>query len=469
MLARLKQSLATRMKAFIGGTLAWAGVNWTSDLIAELGGGGSSRNAEAWLKAFRTCTQLRAPVDRICKDAAAVPFWLKRRIKNKPVGINGKVPAEIVHEGNASELESYILGILKRPNSRMTGTQFRWLIGVYLELVGFAPVVVEFANVRLDGKTRRVPSAFKPIPPHRVVSLPTKGKPYFRVMLATGKTHDYQIGEILWLNQVDPLDPYGMGAGAAPAVDDEVSQLHWANVWNNNFYRQGARPGAIVGLEGASPDTKKQIQDSWNSQYVGTHNAWKTLFSEGKVHYTDLSKSHREQDFTGTQQHLGDRLRFNWTMPPELLGDVRNSNRATIQGAEKVHQSGNLAPRCLFFEEHFNLFIIPLFGDPDLFLEWANPVQKTEELMHTALTEGWDSGTVTRDEWRMGHQMDPVGDPWGNMWNVPLNMQGYSMNDQPPAAPSPEQAQMEAVKRVYDAAEELVQGRSRNGKTIGRG
>lgn len=464
MFARLKRSFSTRVKAFISGAVSWAGVNWTtSDLVTALGGA-QGRNPQGWLQAFRTCTQLRAPVDRIAEDVASVKFYLKRRLVGQPVGINGKIPAEIIHEANASELESWILRLLKQPNDRMTGTRFRWLLTVYLELVGYAPILIEWATVRLDGKRMRVPSALKPIPPHRLVSIPSKGKPYFRVLDAHGRAVDYNPGDVMWLNYTDPLDPYGMGCGAAQAVDDEVSQLHWANVWNNNFYRQGARPGSIVGLEGASPETKKQIQDSWNSQYVGTHNAWKTLFSEGKIHYTDLSKSHREQDFTGTQQHLGDRCRYNWKMPPELLGDVRNSNRATIQGATQVHQQGNLAPRCLFFEEHFNAFLMPLFGDPTLFLEWCNPVQKTEELMHQALTEGWYSGTVTRDEWRMGHQMDPVGEPWGPMWNVPLNMQGYSVNDQPPAAPSPEQAQMEAVKRVYDAAEALVRGDQGRGR-----
>lgn len=452
--ARIKTRFQARAKALVSGALSWAGVNWTGDVISALNGAGG-RNAQGWLSAFRTCTQLRAPVNRIAEDVAAVPFWLKRRIPGQ-IGLNGKVPATIVHESNANAVEAWILQLLRQPNPRMTGTRFRWLVTVYLETVGYAPILIEWETVRLNGQKIRFPKALKPIAPHRLLSIPTQGKPFFRVAGARGQGVDYPAGDVIWLNVIDVLDPYGLGCGAAAAVDDEVSQITYAGIWNNNFYRQGAHPGTVVALDGVSPESKKMIQAEWESKYTGIHNAWRTLFVDGKVSAQNLSPSHKEQDFTATQQHLGDRLRFNWNMPPELLGDVRNSNRATIQGATQVHQQGNLAPRVLFWQEHLNAYLMPLFGDPDLFLEWANPVQSTEELQHQALTDGYQIGTVTRDQWLMGHQMDPLGEPWGNMLNVPLNMQGYSITDQPPAAAP--QANMEAIQRVYSAAEALVRG-----------
>lgn len=457
--------MATRVKGLLGGVLNWAGVNWSSDVVSALGGGGT-RGVKAWLRAYKTTTQVRAPVDRIAIDTSTVKFHLKRRIKNQAVGINGKVPATIIHEANANAVEAWILNLLKHPNPRMTGTQFRRLIIVWLEMVGYAPLEIEWEKVRLNGKWTKFPKHLYPIAPHRIISLPTEKKPFFQVRGARGNTVEISPGDIIWLSDIDVLDPYGPGAGTAEAIDDEVSQLTYAGVWNNNFYRQGAHPGTVVGLDGVSPETKKQIEQTWESKYTGIHNAHRTLFVDGKATVSNLGPTHREQDFVQTQQHLGDRCRFNWKMPPELLGDVRNSNRATIQGATQVHQAGNLSWRCLFLEEHLNLFLMPLFGDPDLFLEWANPVQKTEELMHEALTDGWDSGTVTRDEWRMGHQMDPVGDPWGSMWNVPLNMQGYQLSDQPPAPQAPGKAQMEAIRRVYAAAEALC-GRDQSDRREG--
>jgi len=462
--ARIKSRFQARAKALIGGVLSWAGVNWTSDLCAQLGGG-PARNPQGWLNAFKTCTQLRAPVNRIAEDVAAVPFHLKRRLPGAVV-LNGKVPAEIVHEGNANAVEAWILRLLKQPNPRMTGTRFRWLIEVYLETVGYAPIQIIWETVRLNGRKTQFPAQLKPIPPHRLVSLPDEGKPYFVVLGARGQRVEIEAGSVIWLNLVDVLDPYGMGAGAAAAVDDEVSQIKYAGIWNNNFYRQGAHPGTVVGLDGVSPETKKHIQNEWESKYTGIHNAHRPLFVEGKVSVQAFGPSHKEQDFTATQQHLGDRLRFNWGMPPELLGDVRNSNRATIQGATQVHQQGNLAPRVAFLQEHFNAYLMPLFGDPDLFLEWDNPVQSTEELMHEKLSRGYEIGTVTRDQWLMGHDMDPLGEPWGNQINVPLNMQGHNINDEPPVPQAPDAAKMEAVKRVYAAAEALLgrdQGDRRNG------
>lgn len=462
MITRLKDRITARIKSALAGAISWAGVNWSSDVISALGGGGRGRGPEAWLKAFRENAQVRGPVDRVATDTAAVRIHLRRRLAGA-VGLNGKPPSEEIYDQTASEIEARVLRLVKQPNPGMTGSKFRHLCEVWLEMCGFAPCLIEWEEIPITQRRRlKVPKNLWPIAPHRLVSLPSADKPYFVFLGGRGRRVQVDPGDVFWRNRLDVLEPYGPGCGAAMAVDDEVSQIHYAGLWNNNFYRQGAHPGALVALDGASETTKKSIQANWDSKHVGIHNAHRTLFVEGKVDVKMLSGSHKEQDFVATMQHLGDRIRFNWRVPPELLGDVRNSNRATAQAAEYIHQSGNLTGRVCSLEEDWNLYLVPLFGQNDLYLEWDNPVRQTEELVHQRLTDGYTVGTVTRDEWRMGSGMDPRGGALGPCYSVPLNMQQVPENG--PVPVSPDAAQMEAVKRVYDAAEALVRGDQSRGR-----
>lgn len=425
-LARIRKGIALRAKSLIGGAISWAGVDW-GGYLSNFGSDSAPRDVGAWLKAFKRVGQIRSVVNRIAEDVAAVPFHLYRRIDG-PVGIDGKEPAAMVTRASAgNEFEARLLELMRKPSPAMTGSRWRWLLVTWLNMTGFAPLLIEWE--RVGGV--KVPKWLHPVPPQRIVGIPTKDKPFFRVRNAKGRVENYSPSDIIWISYPDVEDPYGMGAAPALAVDDEVNQIGAKDVWNNNFFRQGAHPGAIVGVEGMTPETKKQLQDEWNSKYTGVNNAHKTLFLPNKVTLNNLSPVHKELDFVASDQRLGDRLRFNWGMPPELLGDVRNSNRATIQGAEKVHQQGNLAPCCLFLEENWNDYIVPLFPVNGLFVRYANPVKQTEEQHHQELTDGLEHGAVTADEWRMGHKMDPWGAPWGNRFGAPLNTQWVSLDSTP--------------------------------------
>lgn len=442
-LARLKKSFTLRAKSLIGGAISWAGVDW-GGYISSYGSDCAPRDVGAWLRAFKRVGQVRAVVNRIAEDVAAVPFHLYRRIDG-PVGLDGKEPCEMVTRANAAnEFEARLLELMRKPSPAMTGSRWRWLLVSWLNMCGFAPLLIEWETV---GRVK-VPKWLHPIPPQRIVGIPTKDKPYFQVRTAKGKTDRYSPEDIIWISYPDVEDPYGMGAAPALAVDDEVNQIAAKDVWNNNFFRQGAHPGAIVSVDGMTDAVKKQLETEWNSKYQGVHNAHKTLFlSTGKVTVNQMRQGHKDLDYVNGDQRLGDRVRFNWNMPPELVGDVRNSNRATIQGAEKVHQQGNLAPACLFLEENWNDYIVPLFPVEGLFVRYANPVKQTEEQHHLELTEGLEHGAVTRDEWRMGHKMDPWGAPHGNQYGQPLNTTWVSL-DGPPVFNQPNE---EDVTRAFAA------------------
>lgn len=441
-LARISKGLALRAKSLIGGAISWAGVDW-GGYLSSFGGDSAPRDVGAWLKAFKRVGQLRAPINRIAEDTAFVPVYLMRTLPG-PVGHDGQEPCEQVTRGRVrDEFEARLLELMRKPSPRMTGSRWRWLIRVWLETAGYAPLLIEWD--RVGGV--KVPRWLHPIQPQRIVNPPTKEKPYFRVRDRKGRIENINPADVVWISYPDPEDCYGLGAAPALAVDDDVNQISAKDVWNNNFFRQGAHPGAIVGVEGMTPETKKQLQDEWNSKYTGVHNAHKTLFLPHKVAINNLSPAHKELDFVASDQRLGDRVRFVWGMPPELLGDVRNSNRATIQGAEKVHQQGNLAPFVLFMEENWNDYIVPLFPVDGLFVRYGNPVKQTEEQHHQELTDGLEHGAVTRDEWRMGHKMDPWGSPHGNQYGQPLNTTWVSL-DGPPVFNQPNE---EEVTRAFAA------------------
>jgi len=412
--------------------------------FASVGGRSTSaprRSARLLLEEFGRNPWLYAGPDIIAQDMASVPWHLYRKLPG-PVGPHGRAPRVEV-------LEHPFLELWRHPNDAHIGWTFRYLLNVYLDLVGECPILVEREPV--DPETRRRgdlrPRGLWPIPPHWVLDMPTVANPTWKLVLG-GQVQDIPAGEVIWLARPHPLQPYGRGLGPGQVLDDEVSQWEYATKWNSAFWRNGGRPGAIVAIPGMDEDTERRIQEKWNSNYQGVMNAFKTHFigmtAEGGANvrsaYYDLSATHREADFLGTLNHHRDTIMQSvYRIPPEQYGNVDNSNRSTIEGSEYVHQARNLRPRVAYQAECWAAYLLPLYDDPDLIFEAEDPVRKTQQFALEQASEGFKLGALTRNEWRVANDFDP--DPeHGEVYLTPLN----TVEEGPQAQERPEEGEQDA-------------------------
>lgn len=367
-------------------------------------------NPTEMLRKYGESSILRSPVDRICNDVAMVKWHLYREDIGAAVTGPSGPPRTEVHQHD-------LLTLWNQPCPMMTGFQFRKLIQTWLECgSGEAPLLIE----RRPGTLK--PDALWPLQASQVTKLPTVDQPWFEFSL-NGVPTWAPAGEVIWLNSLDPLFPYGRGLPISASVDDQIQQSEWANKFNNQFFRQGGHPGMVISTEGPLSESKeKALEAKWQADYGGFWNSFKAAFlSGGKVQVHQLGANHKDLDFISGKKQLRDETRQAFNVPGELVGVSENSNRATAQAADYIHQRGNTAPRITYLEEAWNLWLVPLYGDPTLRLRAENSVRETEEFRLDKADRGLQGGALTVDEWRREQGYDPLPGGHGNVRYVPLN------------------------------------------------
>lgn len=369
---------------------------------AGFGGGGlgysDGGRTRQWLEEFETNCHLRAPFARLAEDTSLIKWKLVRKQKN----------------GKKVEVRDHkLLTLLKRPDPSMTGMVWEQTLQLQHDIGG-----EWFCGIVLDEEGD--PCQLPIIPPHWVKHTPKPGKVYYEVQVPGGVKKQLGIGEVIWHKRARPANPYTRGLGIAPSLDDEVSQLTYMNKFNNAFFRQGAHLGTVLAVDGMKPETWERFRSDFEDKHAGVHNAFRTTVVTGKVTGVNSATAHKDLDYNNGVKLKRDVVRQTVGSPPEIHGQTDNSNKATAQAADHLHQSYGLLPRVHDLCEALNTYLVPLFGEPDLELEYENPVKETKELILEKADRGVARGVLTINQWLQTQGMDPVPD--GDVYLVPKNV-----------------------------------------------
>lgn len=109
------------------------------------------------------------------------------------------------------------LNFMAHPNPlyEMTSGACWRLQQIYLELKGEGYFVYEF-----DALGR--PVELWPLPTHWVQQTPYVGYPYYEIRTTGGLIRQIPVDDIFCMKELNPLDPYKRGLGAAESLADEI-------------------------------------------------------------------------------------------------------------------------------------------------------------------------------------------------------------------------------------------------------
>jgi len=418
----------------LGSTLQAAG-NWlqrsaSPNPLTQVGwsGGDSapgSRGKSGWLKEGERSARLHAVWSRIAEDVAANP--VKAMIRDPKTNKKKAAPT--------SRLAKFLAAPWKTMGG---GTWFNliYLTQGWLELAGEAIWLI-----RTD--SQGYPTEVWPIPPHWLATPATSAEPFFWLDIPGdhGNVTPVKIPatNVLWFKRPSLSDPYRRGVGRASAVDDEVTQDELASKWESSFFRNGAKPDMVVfaaGLED-NPSGAAALRKQWDEQHRGVFNAHRPAFLPAAGRVEMLSTNLKEMAFVELRTQHRDVIWQNWAMSPEILGAVENSNRASAEAAQFLYAHNITRTRLIFLLAELERWFLPKFREPDVFLEFQNPVKETEELKIKKIEMLGKNGYLTRDEVREAAGIDPIGDARGEEILVPYNVVGYGPEGYRPA-PRPE-------------------------------
>jgi hypothetical protein len=401
-----------------------------TDIYPAAMGAYPTRGTRQTLEAFSTMPWLRAVERKISNATAAVTWQLfvprragQRATRNATIQRADKVyRSKAIKAGMAQQeiqeiTDHPFLDMWAKGNSFHTGLSVRRVVQEYVDLVGDAFLLKERNGVG-------APIALWPIPGDWILSTPTPSHRFFRVSFRAwqGEIPDT---EILWINDMNPANPYGRGSGNAQALADELQTDENAAKFVGAFFRNSARPDILISpKEGGTmlPSETLRLETDWNNKNRGFWNAFKSYFLSRAVDVHEFSGQSdlRAMQITELRKQERDMIiQVLGGFPPEMLGIIESSNRATISGAKFLFDTECIVPRLEFKRAYFQEKLIPEYDDR-LIVDYVSPVEEDNEFaLKAAIGATW---ALTVDEWRAMQGLPSKEDGSGKVHMVPFNL-----------------------------------------------
>lgn len=416
-------------------------------LFPGLRGTPPPRGTLEMLKAYSEMPWLRATVHKVagsCAQAAWHAYAVRRTGadgRKAFVKINGlarcgtwasrhKEFQALRRAGELVELDTHpVLDLLHRPNSYFTGYVHRKLTQIYVELVGEAPWMYERNGLG-------APSGVWALPPNWIRNLPNPAQPYY-VVQGYGAVAEVPPTEILLFKDPDPWNPFGRGAGTGKAIADELETDAYSAKYTKQFFYNNARPDFIAIVDGASKAELARAEQRWLERFQGFWRSWRPYFTNTKFTLQQIEQDNfRQMQLTELRKFERDTIVQVFGLPPELLGIIENSNRATIDSADYLFATHVLEPRLEFQREILQERLVPLYDDR-LILEYDTPVKEDRAFELEARSAM--PATVEVDAWRDIQGLPPLGEEGGGKLYVFSNLMigsespgGGAIEDKPP-------------------------------------
>ncbi len=422
-----------------------------NDIVSiGLASGGGRRGTRGMLHVHSDVPGVRSIVERVTGSVAAVPWGAYRAKRGRSARSVPKLlrmkarlgePRDLVLRQmlNADELEPLplhpALALLDRPNRALTSQQTIATLQAHVEYAGNAFLLLE----RL-GRTGR-PFEMWPIPPSWVQPQGLARSPsptHYSIHGGPFQHANVPPEDVIWIKNPDPADPYDFGSGLASSLNHEIDADEQAALTLSAFLRNRGIPAGIASFTGADEKSLAALQEKWQQSYAGPRNSGRVAFTRFPVDYKQITQKLVDMDMVGIRRFLREVLSEHFGVPPEILGRLENSNRATITMAQTIYAIYVLVPRLDALQDALNRWLVPLFGDEDVCLLYENPIPDDWDFrLDAAKAAPWSKSL---NEWRALTGDQPLEGPAGEAHLVPFTVQAVLPKDllESTARPEPE-------------------------------
>lgn len=250
--------------------------------------------------------------------------------------------------------------LIANPNPEITGTGWRLLYSAYLDTTANVFDLVEVAE-NGTAEVWALPSTW--------VTPKSDGRAEYEldleVQYPSGQRVTYPRERVAWDRVINPGNPYGRGVGRGVAASDDAMLSEAAAGYTTGFFRNNAAPSLLVHIPGAKQESLTGLQASWNGKHQGR--SFTTHFLGGqpgsKMTVERLQTDFKDLGVVELRQVSFDYIRQLYRVPPELIGQLTSSNRATITEAIRILAITTLQPRAARWAGYMNERIIPRIAE----------------------------------------------------------------------------------------------------------
>lgn len=370
------------------------------------GAGGRRFNARTVLNAYATSPWFRAVVERV-SFAAAVVAW--RLFATRPargsreyragrsyvkhaalqgggsLEIRSKITKQLEANDQLDEITDHpLFDLLNNPNPLLTGLDMR--------LITFASILVvgEIGWAITRGETLGEPTEIWPVPGHWIQRRPGEsGATDYHVNVG-GRMVVFSPEEFVLFRNPTLENPYGRGAGMGSSLADELETDEYISKFQSRWFVTHGKPELVFiakpGKTGKmiSEDDLKKAKEDFNSRYANSLQAPGSFWTGGNIEIKELGSKMVDLDLTEQRTWIKDLVHQVLGAPPEIMGVLTSSNRATITQALAILAIVTTVPQLERMRAQLQQQLIPMFDDR-LALGYWSPVPEDREFQLKAI------------------------------------------------------------------------------------
>ena len=344
------------------------------------------------LAAYVHSPPFRAVVSRIANSFGDVEYY-----ERTPV----RVPNNPMHP---------LCQLINNYNPKLIGAHGRMLELLYLDVLGESITI----KIPVSGPKKY---NLDPVPPTWVqIAHDDKLGTQYLIQIPGRGEYRFTPDQIVHRRDLNLLNPYGRGGGAGLSVADEIESAEYASKWAKGYFLNGTKPEYIMSVMGATEPQAAQIKQSIREKHQGFEKAWTPFITSADVKIHELTRKIGDERIVELQKNWQNIIRWVYGVPPEVIGDVDNSNRATAQEAEQLMGKFVTGPRARDYKDSMMAHFSEDFGG--VLLGYDHPAPRSFDRADEIKSR--HSWCFTRNEVRESAGMDAVPD--GDVYAVPANL-----------------------------------------------
>ena len=408
---------ASVLKAYFGSSSSSSssGNSGNSGLVfMDRAGSSPTKGSREILELYHNSPWLRATVSKIAQHYASVPWTLTRvrgkgtpsgdrnlrKLKTYPHNLRKSLRTKALDSDAAEEITHHpLLTLLDKANYKFGGNRLRSLTQKYMDLVG------EFFWV-IERNAKGIPVEIWPVPPTWIVKVPeTQDAPYVLKWGQIERKIDPK--DIVWFCDDNLQNPYGRGKGTGHSLADELDSDEYASQLIKTAFENRGLLDVVISVEGANQDQLDRARTQFANRHQGWLKAGVPFFHSGKADVKVVSQSFSEMQLLQLREFERDTIISIYGVPPEILGVLGKSNRATITESQMIMATEVLIPRLEYTRNVLNHSLVSQFG-ADLVLDFEDPTPGDDEFRLRAMQA--HPYSATEREWRDIQGLDDRGD-----------------------------------------------------------
>ena len=229
--------------------------------------------------------------------------------------------------------------LLKNPNNKQSSYEFFYLLALQLNITGNAFVLI-------PTEVTAQPNELVPLSSARM-TIETSGEDpvYAYRTLNGGSVQKFSYGEIIHFKKIDPAN-FNKGKSPVQALAGLLESENKAIDFQLSVFDNKAVLGGLLTAKNPlNPEQQEKVKDQL-AQYSGSSNAGSTMILSGtEFNWQPMSATSSDLQLPALRNYNMRAILAGLRVPPSIVGNQDNSNRATAEANRFVFLSQVIRPQ----------------------------------------------------------------------------------------------------------------------------